>query len=266
VKSLSWRWLVLAAAVPACVLIEPLDKAVPDSSSAGGDSEAGSQGSAGKHTGSGGSGTQNSGDAAGSSGEAEAGESSGGSAPGGEVGGKASGGASGKASGGTGGKASGGTGGKPSGGSSGAAFGGASPAGGSAGAPAPGCMPPGGGCTKNVDCCQSGAGVPTTYGATCIESDGLCHVNCTDGDECVTGCCTVLAGVSAYGACAAASECACLPEGTSCNAQSVCCGGSGGICYSDFKCHRICAANADCATNCCDTSVHLCAPTASCGR
>jgi hypothetical protein len=266
VKSFSWRWLVLAAAVPACVLIEPLDKAVPDSDGSGGDSEAGSLGSAGKHTGSAGSSTLNGGAsaAAGDSGEAGVGEPAGGSAPNGGTSGIPSGGAN--ASGGTSGKASGGSGGKASGGSSGAAFGGASPAGGSAGAPAAGCKPPGGDCAKNVDCCQSGAGIPTSYGATCIESDGLCHVNCTDGAECLTGCCSVLAGVSAYGACAPVSECACLPEGTSCNAQSICCGGSGGICYSDFKCHRLCAGNGDCSTNCCDTNAHLCVPSTSCGR
>jgi hypothetical protein len=263
VKSFSWRWLLLAA-VPACVLIQPLDKAVPDSS--GNQSEAGSLGSAGKHTGSAGSDTQNSGDAAGSGGDAGAGESSGGSTPGGGTSGEASGG---KASGGTSGRASGGTGGKASGGSSGAAFGGASPAGGSAGAPAPGCKPPGGGCAKNVDCCQSGAGIPTAYGATCIASDGLCHVNCTDGAQCVSGCCTSLVGVTAYGVCAAASECACLPEGTACTpgAPNKCCGGSVGGCYpGDSLCHRLCTTNADCPSNCCDTSVDLCAPSTSCGR
>lgn len=255
-KRFSWRWLPLLA-FPACVLIQPLDKAAPDSNGTSGDqSEAGS---AGKHIGSAGSGTQNNGAAAGSSGEAGAGDSSGGEAT--------VGGTSGRASSGTGGKASAGSAGKASGGTSGAAFGGASPAGGSAGAPAAGCKPPGGGCAKNVDCCQSGAGIPTTYGATCIESDGLCHVNCTDGAQCVSGCCTPLVGVTAYGVCAAATECSCLPEESSCNSQTVCCGGSVGLCYPvDAKCHRACAGNADCPSNCCDLSVSLCAPSTSCGR
>jgi hypothetical protein len=252
VKPFSWSWLPLAA-FPACVLIQPLDKAVPDSDSAsdGGKSEAGSLGSAGKHAGSAGDGTQSGGAAAGTSGDGDAGESSGGSAP----------------AGGTRGRASGGTSGRASGGSSAAAFGGASPAGGSAGAPAAGCQAPGGGCAKNVDCCQSGPGIPTTYGATCIESDGLCHVNCTDGAQCVSGCCTSLIGQSTYGVCAVATECACLPEGSSCNAQSLCCGGSVGFCYAaDAKCHRACTTNADCPTDCCDLSVSICAPTTSCGR
>ncbi|HEY1533298.1 MAG TPA: hypothetical protein VGF76_04755, partial [Polyangiaceae bacterium] len=78
-KSFSWRWLVLAAGVPACVLIQPLDKAVPDSSGTGGDAAAASPGSAGKHAGAAGSGATSA--AAGDGSGADAGESAGGSAP-----------------------------------------------------------------------------------------------------------------------------------------------------------------------------------------
>jgi len=244
VKSFSWRWLVLATAVPACVLIQPLDKAVPDSSGTAGDSEAGSLGSAGKHPGSAGSGTDSGGAsaAAGATGEAGAGGSAGGSAP------------------------NGGSTAAPSGGTTGTA--GASAPSGGAGTTSTTCKPPGGVCTQRADCCQSGANIPTANGATCDTSDHLCHANCTDGAQCNSGCCLPLAGTN-YGSCEVSAQCSCLPESTTCNPQAPnqCCGGSVGGCYpGDSKCHRLCLANADCPSGCCDTSLRLCAPSSYCGR
>lgn len=263
-KRFSWRWLPLAA-FPACVLVQPLDKAAPDSSgtSSGGQSEAGS---AGKHTGSAGSGTHGGGApaAAGASGEAGAVEPAGGSAP--------NGGTTGAPSGGTGGKPSGGSSGRPSGGSTGAPSGGTAgataPSGGSAGTTSTTCKVPGGVCTQRSDCCQSGADIPTANGATCDASDHLCHANCTDGALCNSGCCLPVAGTN-YGTCEVSTQCGCLPEGTTCNAQATnkCCGGSVAVCYAgDSECHRVCFVDGDCPSNCCDTSVDLCAPTTSCGR
>jgi hypothetical protein len=53
------------------------------------------------------------------------------------------------------------------------------------------CAGPGSTCVSDTDCCQSGPGISSSWGASC-GPDQQCHAICTGNSACASNCCVEL--------------------------------------------------------------------------
>jgi hypothetical protein len=131
--------------------------------------------------------------------------------------------------------------------------------GGSAGA----CTAVGSSCNPDTTICCPGAVCVTS---TSPDYAG-CREECTTAADCASGCCIPFANIPNKGFCGAAILCQCAGDGETCGGTRQCCGGFSCSTFDStgaLACHKSCAQNSDCSTNCCvvvqGTSDKVCLP------
>lgn len=64
-------------------------------------------------------------------------------------------------------------------------------------------------CTQGADCCDYDPEFPPgSSQCVAVDQQAACTTICLSAEDCDTGCCAALQGITAYGACVAASLCA----------------------------------------------------------
>jgi hypothetical protein len=124
--------------------------------------------------------------------------------------------------------------------------GGSSGAGGSVG----GCTSVGSSCDPDTTICCPGAVCVTS---TSPDYAG-CREECTTAADCTSGCCIPFANIPNKGFCGAAALCQCAGQDETCGGTRQCCGGFSCSTFDGtgaLACHKACAQNSDCSTNCC---------------
>lgn len=159
-----------------------------------------------------------------------------------------------------GGSAAGSSGAFSGGGASGTNVGGATTSGGRAGSSGASSGTGGGsvgGCTSVGSSCNPDTTI-CCPGAVCVTSTSPdyagCREECATAADCASGCCIPFANIPNKGFCGAAALCQCAGQDETCGGTRQCCSGFSCSTFDGtgaLACHKACAQNSDCSTNCC---------------